>query len=408
MRRLIVNPGTASAWEIPLAPGVISLGRNPENDFPIEHASVSGEHCLITVTDPGVTIKDLGSANGTFIDDVPVDEMQLLPGQTIRLGDVLLRLELGPAPPAANPPAAAPATRTAFCKFHRHTVARFYCPKCERSFCGACVSLRQGRTYCRTCAVECEALAEVPISEESELSFVRQALNAFAYPFRGDGVMLLAGGTIFFLVLNVAKFFLRYAIGYGWVLLVMLTIFGAGYLVTYLRQILLDTAAGENRMPDWPDFTDFSSLASPFFQLVGTVVFSFGPAIALAVYAAVAAEVGPWFGWAMLAALLFGCAYFPMAFMAVAMFDSIGAVNPMLVVPSILRIPLDYLAAAVLFAIILLVRWAGQVVVPHILPVPILPSLLSGFLGLYFLAVEVRILGLLFWMRKADLGWFRR
>lgn len=408
MRRLIVNPGTANAWEIPLAPGVFSLGRDPQNDFPVEHTSVSSEHCLITVTDSGVTVKDLGSTNGTFVNDAPTDETPLAPGQTLRLGDVVLRLESDTGQTIAIPPpdASPSGSAAAFCKFHRHTFARLHCPKCGGNYCDACVSLRQGRTFCRSCAVECEALA-IPVSDGSEDSFVREAGRAFAYPLQGDGVILLAGGTVFFLLLNVAKFFLRFMIGYGSLLLIMVTIFGAGYLTAYLRSILLDTSAGEDKMPDWPDFTDFGSLASPFFQLVGTVIFSFGPAIGLAVYAALATQPGPWLGWVIAAAVMFGCVYFPMAFMAVAMFDSIGAVNPVLIVPSILRIPLAYLFTVALFAVILLARWFGEVLLPRVLPVPILPSLLSEFLGLYFLAVEVRILGLLYRFRKSELGWFR-
>src|ERR1017187_5231177 len=74
MPRLIVNPGTESAWEIPLQPGAISLGRGPENTYSIEHPSVSNAHCQLTVTDSGVVIKDLGSVNGTFVNDAMVDE----------------------------------------------------------------------------------------------------------------------------------------------------------------------------------------------------------------------------------------------------------------------------------------------------------------------------------------------
>ncbi|MDE3066219.1 MAG: FHA domain-containing protein [Verrucomicrobiota bacterium] len=411
MRRLIVNPGTASAWEIPLAPGVISLGRNAENNFPIEHDSVSGAHCLLTVTDSGVLIKDMGSTNGTFVNDAPADEAVLLPGQTLRLGDVLLRLESDAEPTAAIPlpaGAKADAPAAAFCKIHPRALARLHCPRCQRNFCDACVSMRQGRTFCRACGVECQPLETAPASAGPEPSFFSMARGAFAYPLQGDGVILLVGGTIFLLVIDGAKYVLRFVPGYGWVLLLLLTVFGTGYLAAYLRRILTDTAAGEKAMPDWPEFTDFSSITSPFFQLVGTVVFSFAPAIALTIYAMTAKEGGAWLGWATTACILFGCAYFPMAFTAVAMFDSIGAVNPLLIVPSILRIPLEYLFTVALFAVILLVRWLGRTFLPDILPVPVLPAVLSGLLGLYLLAVEVRVLGQLYWAKKGELGWFRR
>ena len=67
MARLVVNPDSAEEWDIELQPGTISLGRGEENDFQIEHSSVSSSHCQIEVTGSGVRIKDLGSTNGTFI-----------------------------------------------------------------------------------------------------------------------------------------------------------------------------------------------------------------------------------------------------------------------------------------------------------------------------------------------------
>ena len=50
MNRLLVNPGTPQAWEIQLKPGVNRIGRSEESDFTINHTSVSGSHCEITVS----------------------------------------------------------------------------------------------------------------------------------------------------------------------------------------------------------------------------------------------------------------------------------------------------------------------------------------------------------------------
>lgn len=408
MRRLIVNPGTGNAWEIPLLPGVFSIGRNPENNIPLEHPSISGEHCVLTVTDAGVIVKDLGSTNGTFVNEARADETLLLPGQTLRLGDVALQLESVPdQAPAVSPGKISSGAASTFCKIHPRVIAHFHCPRCGHSFCDLCVNMRQGRTFCRACSVECEPLAAGP-SAEPERSFVTLARSAFQYPLKGDGIILLASGTVFLMLLDAARFVVAFAFVYGLVAFILLTVFGTGYLTAYLRQILTASAMGENRMPDWPDFTDFGSVASPFFQLLGTVIFSFAPAIALTIYALTATEGGPWLGWTTTAAIIFGCLYFPMAFLAVAMFDSVGAVNPLLIVPTILKIPLEYLVTVGLFAIILLVRWLGNKLLPGIVPVPVLPSLLSNLLGLYLLTVEMRILGLLYWTKKRELGWFRQ
>jgi pSer/pThr/pTyr-binding forkhead associated (FHA) protein len=64
MHRLIVNPDTEDSWEIPLVNGLTSIGRGPDNDFSIEHESISNARCLVTVMDSGTTIQDLGAIAG--------------------------------------------------------------------------------------------------------------------------------------------------------------------------------------------------------------------------------------------------------------------------------------------------------------------------------------------------------
>jgi len=88
MARLVVNPGSPTAWEIQLKPGANTLGRGFANDFKIPDASVSGSHCQITIDDGNAVIKDLGSTNGTFVNRAQVKEARLQPGQTIHLGGV--------------------------------------------------------------------------------------------------------------------------------------------------------------------------------------------------------------------------------------------------------------------------------------------------------------------------------
>ena len=76
-----------------MKPGTNYVGRAFANDFKIEDPSVSGSHAQIVVNDGGVTVKDLGSTNGTFINRLPVAEGKLQPGQWLRLGGVEMILE---------------------------------------------------------------------------------------------------------------------------------------------------------------------------------------------------------------------------------------------------------------------------------------------------------------------------
>jgi pSer/pThr/pTyr-binding forkhead associated (FHA) protein len=111
--RLLVNPGTPQAWEIQLKSGQNRLGRGEQNDFKVNHPSVSGSHCEIVVSSAGVLLKDLGSTNGTFVNRAPVHEALLQTGQHLHLGGVEMLFEAtGPAgdPSPVTAPVAAPVT----------------------------------------------------------------------------------------------------------------------------------------------------------------------------------------------------------------------------------------------------------------------------------------------------------
>lgn len=95
-----------------------TIGRVEDNTFQIEQPSVSSHHCEILVRGEEVVVKDLNSTNGTFINGARITESVLKPGQTLRLGQIDLRLENGAptapaAPSAGGAPAAAPSAPSA-------------------------------------------------------------------------------------------------------------------------------------------------------------------------------------------------------------------------------------------------------------------------------------------------------
>lgn len=75
-----------------------TLGRLEENTFCIPEPSVSSRHCELWAKGDEIVIKDLGSTNGSFINDAQLateKEATLRPGHTLRLGQVELRYETG-------------------------------------------------------------------------------------------------------------------------------------------------------------------------------------------------------------------------------------------------------------------------------------------------------------------------
>ena len=108
---VILNQGlTGQSHE--LKADTTTVGRVDDNMFQIGEPSVSSHHCEILRRGGDIVIKDLNSTNGTFINNQKIAESVLKPGQTLRLGNVELRLDAGAggaAPAAASAPASAPA-----------------------------------------------------------------------------------------------------------------------------------------------------------------------------------------------------------------------------------------------------------------------------------------------------------
>jgi len=451
MARLVVNPGSPTAWEIELKAGANTIGRGFANDFKISDPSVSGSHCRIIIDSGNVIIKDLGSTNGTFINRAPVTEATLQPGQTIHLGGVemLFRSDAPAGAPVAEPPRAArlaptiavvpppvpqhapppvppappvaPAlTESHNCKFHPKTVARYFCNKCNLAFCELCVTSRNVgaamHKFCRRCGTECIQLQITAPRPGGSQSFYRRLPGAFTYPLRGAGVFVLIVCTI---VISALDFLRPHQISFS--LFSLILIFGAvfilmsffGYLFSFMQNIIHSTAAGDEEMPGWPPF---DGLAGCFFQLAGAVVFAFG--IAIALYCVAVFGEQPAAGTYIIPALVLGCLYFPMALLAVAMKDSPLAANPLVVVHAIFKVPLEYLVTVVVLALVMGIRALGEPLISSVFPRGLtthsMPKLFAylgaeGFWKLaavYLLAVNMRILGLLYLTKKQKLGWF--
>ena len=470
MPRLLVNPGSSSEWEIPLRPGVQTIGRSNACSIQIDHASVSGTHCEVHLSGGAVTLKDLGSTNGTFLERAPISQATLTSGQRLQLGSVELQF-LGDPPPvgAATPrvriataapapvrvpveqtpavdlssprvalhvaphesPPAAPAVPVPFltdeyslpvggpvmCKYHPKMQASWLCPHCSVSFCDLCIATRPGtRTgkFCRKCSTECVARHVQLVPESAvEGNFFSHAPGAFTFPFKGNGLYILVIGAVAMAALE----FLESVALFGRLVLFFISkVLLTGYLYAFMQKIIQCTARGEEKPPSWPDFSGFwEDMLQPYLQLLGCVVFCFGPALGMVAwlgwdeFSGVAAGAGPdpIKALLLLPLLLGGALYFPMALLAMSMFDSLSALNPRLVIPSMFKAKMEYLVVLLVSAGVFVMIVVKAVAVIYI-PIPILPALVSAGVSLYLFMVEMRLLGLLYRARRHELGWFTR
>jgi pSer/pThr/pTyr-binding forkhead associated (FHA) protein len=66
---------------------VVSVGRNPEADIFLDNPGISRDHVRLEMTTRGFyAAEDLGSANGTFLNDQPIKREYLMNNDVVRIG----------------------------------------------------------------------------------------------------------------------------------------------------------------------------------------------------------------------------------------------------------------------------------------------------------------------------------
>lgn len=434
MPRLVVNPDTLERWEIELKPGPNRVGRSEQNDFSINHPTVSTYHCEFVVSDAGVMVKDLNSTRGTFVNgEMVVKETFLRPGQHVQLGSVDMVFDatpdedtslisavqtetmmqvpvLPPDIPALDemPPPLEPATPPsllnvgpAFCKFHPKTPARFFCSKCQSHFCAPCVVAHATSA----CGVEISPELLLASGAATRPVFFRRLPGAFLYPLRGNGLLILMAGTFVFAGLAILS---------GPVYALIFQILALSYLFSFMQEIVLCAAVDRGEIPELPGLTGFLRGG---LCLVVTSLISFGVGAALAIARfSFGAEISQQI---LFGALGLGCLYFPMAFLLAAIKGLPSAANPLRVLSAIIGAPLAYLATVALLTAAIYAVWAALGLTREASSGPTETDsvstifrafgwqVLRSFIGIYLLTVSMRVLGLLYAAKGRAFGWFK-
>ncbi|WP_101758303.1 FHA domain-containing protein [Oceanicoccus sp. KOV_DT_Chl] len=79
---------------------LLTVGRSPFNDIIIKASSVSAHHAEIEKIDDQWLVRDLGSSNGSFVNDCLIDECVLYSDDSLFFGEVELIFDSGGANPA--------------------------------------------------------------------------------------------------------------------------------------------------------------------------------------------------------------------------------------------------------------------------------------------------------------------
>jgi pSer/pThr/pTyr-binding forkhead associated (FHA) protein len=191
MARLQIKTEGFENQALELRPGVNRVGRSPDCDFPIDHPTVSTMHCELILTTDGVILRDCGSTNGSFVNGDPVkEEVRLMAGQTVALGDVELFVETTEAKvvipqyerPRPKPPVVLP-TGGMICPRHTKATATYKCTHCSEIMCSECVHVlrRKGGQplfLCPVCSHKCEPIGTAgPKKKKGFMEFLQDTVK---------------------------------------------------------------------------------------------------------------------------------------------------------------------------------------------------------------------------------------
>jgi hypothetical protein len=241
-----------------------------------------------------------------------------------------------------------------------------------------------------------------------EVGFWARVPGTFIYPFRENGAWILATSTLFLALLEVTQKFL----GIGSFVLGTIAM---GYFGMMFIDIIRTTANDDKSSMELPDFSGMEEIRETAAQLAISGLLILSPALICVLLSgySTAAEYAqrllPSAYWRLLALGFtgMGLVYYPMGLLAVAMFDTVAAVNPVLVVPAISKTFCQYVLVLAMLGVMWLLREVSSMVL-FALPwswrfacyLPI------EFYSLYTLLVTARLLGVLYRVNSARLGWF--
>jgi hypothetical protein len=89
---LEIVEGEHAGWQVPLE-GIIEAGRDQNAALPLSDNQVSRRHLRLQPWGQGAWIEDLGSTNGTYLNDQPLHgPREIHPGDRVRIGLTVLEL----------------------------------------------------------------------------------------------------------------------------------------------------------------------------------------------------------------------------------------------------------------------------------------------------------------------------
>lgn len=266
------------------------------------------------------------------------------------------------------------------CANHPGADAVWLCNGCEKYLCNDCsVIKRYSRTDVETCKgcgdMVTAVRSGITMTDDDELAPLS---SAFSFPFKGMGPYVLLGGTLVVAVVAIFNEFVAWSLFLG-----------------YGMTIIRSTSAGRDQAPDWPEVETMGDIVKPMILAFGVTLVSFGPAFYLSTEGFGSA--------ALVAAVVAGAVYAPMAWIAASISERFMAITPITVIPLLARVNANYWVACGLLLATVIGGALGTRALGAILP-GFVSDLVTTAALLYFVMVLMRILGLVWYNNREELG----
>jgi pSer/pThr/pTyr-binding forkhead associated (FHA) protein len=178
--RLVVLGEPAAGAEFSLSKPVLRIGRDEDIDIWINHKSISHEHAEVQVDDDKVTVFDLDSANGTFVNGIRASRAILEAGDIVELGQVRFRFLPPQTAHSLAPPVEEPASATSASPESRPAIALIIIALLLGAVAGALFITLRGESFDEGGATSSTETLEQPVPASPKRSRVSSEQAAVA------------------------------------------------------------------------------------------------------------------------------------------------------------------------------------------------------------------------------------
>lgn len=233
------------------------------------------------------------------------------------------------------------------------------------------------------------------------------------YPFSAAGAVNLGIFCLGPPILGFINHLILSRIPFGTLIALILFLLLVAYALHYLAFCTFDSSKGGRRAPDTlaQDSPDKSDLISQLFLTLGSIALCFWPAV---VYSAWTGRADAIF-WLLSACGLF---FFPMVLLAGTLFDAIHALNPIVIIASIVRTLPRYLGLVLFFCIpfALVAAMIANISPQGAMGTLFFPRILVSYFFTtsfiykaiplaYLTMIGAHLLGRFYWLHKDKLDW---